>query len=276
MATWQSGDVQVNGIKLHYTRTGGAKQPLVLAHGFSDNGLCWTPVAQALETMYDVIMVNSRGHGGSDAPETGYDTAQLAADLHGVIQALALKQPIVMGHSMGAITTLKLAGTYPDVPHAIILEDPPARWMEDSENRPNNADWLAERRARLTDLKSKTRDELIAQQRAASPNWSDEELGPWADAKLQLSMNVLNREGAEEIDWHAVVRRVTCPALLITADTDRSAIVSPEAADELKKLVPQLQVVHIPRAGHNIRREQFTRYMDVVQGFLAEVGTARA
>jgi N-formylmaleamate deformylase len=56
MAQWQSGDVTANGIKIHYTRTGGGKTPLVLNHGATDNGLCWTPVARALEAEYDVIM----------------------------------------------------------------------------------------------------------------------------------------------------------------------------------------------------------------------------
>lgn len=40
MPNWQAGDVNVNGIKIHYHRTGGAKPPLVLAHGITDNGLC--------------------------------------------------------------------------------------------------------------------------------------------------------------------------------------------------------------------------------------------
>jgi N-formylmaleamate deformylase len=65
MAHWQSGDVTANGIRLHYTRTGGDKPPLVLAHGVTDDGLCWTPVAAALAPDYDVIMVDARGHGRS-------------------------------------------------------------------------------------------------------------------------------------------------------------------------------------------------------------------
>ncbi|MDZ4717393.1 MAG: alpha/beta hydrolase [Roseiflexaceae bacterium] len=48
MSSWQTGNVHVNGVNLHYTRTGGDKPAVVLAHGFSDSGLCWTPVAQAL------------------------------------------------------------------------------------------------------------------------------------------------------------------------------------------------------------------------------------
>ena len=72
MTPWQSGDIEVNKLKLHYTRTGGDKPPVVLAHGFSDDGLCWTPVAKLLEADYDVIMVDARGHGRSDVPKRGY------------------------------------------------------------------------------------------------------------------------------------------------------------------------------------------------------------
>ena len=50
---WQSADLEVNGLSLHYTRTGGDKPSLLLAHGFSDDGLCWTPVAEALEAFAD-------------------------------------------------------------------------------------------------------------------------------------------------------------------------------------------------------------------------------
>ena len=53
---WKENDLIVNGNKIHYTRTGdGSKPPIVLAHGFSDNGKCWLPVALELEANYDLI-----------------------------------------------------------------------------------------------------------------------------------------------------------------------------------------------------------------------------
>src|ERR671938_601164 len=99
MSSWQSDNIEVNGLRLHYTRTGGEKPPVVLAHGFSDDGLCWTPVAEALAPEYDVIMVDARGHGRSEAPEQGYGPIEQAADLAGVIAALGLQRPAVLGHS---------------------------------------------------------------------------------------------------------------------------------------------------------------------------------
>ena len=270
MSTWQSSELDANGIRIHYTRTGGAKPPLVLAHGFSDDGLCWTPVARALEQDYDVIMVDARGHGLSEAPEQGYGHDQQAADLAGAIDALGLRRPVVLGHSMGAATTLALASTYPDVPSAILLEDPPMWWMQAPAGGPADQAWQARMHDWITGLQQKTREELIAEQHAQSPSWSEDELGPWADSKLRLSLNVLQRRAAPPLDWPALAGAVGCPALLITADPALGAIVTPEGAEALQALMPKLRVAHIPGAGHSIRREQFDRYMQVVRAFLAE------
>src|SRR6516165_1550716 len=103
--TWLSGDVQTNGIRMHYYRTGGNKPQLVLSHGATDDGLCWSRVAQALESDYDVVMPDARGHGLTDAPAQGYTAADHAADLAGLIEALGLERPAIGGHSMGAGTT---------------------------------------------------------------------------------------------------------------------------------------------------------------------------
>ena len=258
---WSTGFVEANGIRLHYTRTGGDKPPLVLAHGVTDDGLCWAATAAALAPEYDAVMVDARGHGTSDAPERGYGPLEQAVDLAGVIAALGLERPAVLGHSMGAATALVLAGTHPDVPGAILLEDPPA-WWTGWTNTPAARERLVAMRERALNLKRKTREELIAGQRVEQPGWSDAELQPWGDAKQRFSPNVLSvfaEDNAASVDWPAVLGRITCPALLITGDPERGAIVTDESAAALQALLPQLEVAHIPEAGHNIRRDQFTR-----------------
>ena len=62
------GYVMANGIRIHYWRTGGDKPVLLVAHGSSDDGLCWTNLAKELEADYDIIMPDARGHGLSDPP----------------------------------------------------------------------------------------------------------------------------------------------------------------------------------------------------------------
>ena len=268
MAAWQSGDIVVNGLTLHYTRTGGAKPPVVLAHGFSDDGLCWTPVAEALAADYDVVMVDARGHGRSAAPEQGYGSADHAADLAGVIRALGLKRPAVLGHSMGAASTLVLAGLYPELPRRSCWK---TRLRGGSRLRlgcPSHDNPLSV--LGIIELKRKTREELIAHARSGSPTWPEAELGPWADAKLRFSFNILTADEPAAVDWPATVRRITCPALLITADPALGALVTPESAADLQALAPQTRIAHIAGAGHSIHREQFARYIEIVRAFMAE------
>jgi N-formylmaleamate deformylase len=268
MTAWDSGYILANGIRLHYTRTGGMHRPLVLAHGFSDDGLCWTPVARALEDAYDVIMLDARGHGLSDAPESGYGRAELATDLAEAIRALRLSRPAVLGHSMGGGTALALAGMFPELPGAILIEDASA--TPATTRSTQDQAWLARARAEFAEFAAATREELIARCHERSPLWSAEELGPWADSKKRVSLNVLNRVQSAPLDWATLLPRITCPALLITADPERGGMVTAEAAREMQAAVPQLQVEHIAGAGHSIHREQFGRYMEVVRAFLAE------
>ena len=105
---------------------------------------------------------------------------------------------------------------------------------------------------------------MIAHQHAQSPTWSEAELGPWADSKLRLSFNVLRRGKPAPVDWPAIVQRITCPTLLITADPEKGGLVTPEAAAAFKTRAAGA-VAHIGGAGHNIRREQFARYMEIVK-----------
>jgi pimeloyl-ACP methyl ester carboxylesterase len=278
MNHWQSGDVSANGIRMHYTRTGGAKPPLVLAHGVTDDGLCWTPLAEALAGDYDVVMVDARGHGLSDGPDTGYDPHTQAEDLRGVIAALELRQPVLLGHSMGAVTVLALAGLHPGLPRAILLEDPPAFWLppppspnppaqDGARDAPPQTPWFVE-------VKRKSREQLIADARQKNPDWPEAELGPWADAKLRFSPNVFmifHPRTRAMRDWPAVLRGIACPALVITADPERGAVLKADGLAALQSLAPSAQVAHVPGAGHNIRREQFARYLDAVRGFLSNL-----
>jgi len=273
MSQWFSGDVVANGIKIHYNRTGGDKPPVVLSHGFSDNGLCWTRIAQTLEKTYDVIMPDARGHGFSDAPEEGYSAEDQAADLAGLIQALGLEtpRPILMGHSMGATTTAVAAAGYPELVRGVILEDPP--WRVDifalsAEERAARAE---EWRADIIERKSQTREEIMAFCRAENPTWAEVECGPWADSKLQMNLNIFKAFAPPRTPWQDTVRQITCPILLITADPEMGAIVTPEIAQEAAALWRNGRVAHVSGAGHSIRREQYEKYVEAVTAFLSEV-----
>ena len=273
MDQWTAEYFVSHGTKLHYYRAGGAKPPLVLIHGITDDGLCWTPAAEVLAEKYDVIMVDVRGHGKSDAPDQGYDYKTMATEVAGLITGLGLENPVVMGHSMGAMISLTLASLNPDLPRAIILEDPPAFWRVRPPSQ-EELDFRVGMRTWFYDLKRKTRDDLLETVRTDNPGWSEAELDPWADAKHRFSLKItqmIDHQETVPVNFPALLRQITCPVLLITADPERGAILADDDVAELQKSVPHLKREHIPGAGHNVRREQFARYMEIVGTFLSQI-----
>jgi pimeloyl-ACP methyl ester carboxylesterase len=268
-----SSDVLANEVKIHYYRTGGEKPPLVLLHGITDDGLCWMPVAEVLSATYDVVMVDARGHGKSEAPANGYTLENLATDTAALIRALGLTKPFLLGHSMGAMTALVLAGLFPDLPGAIVLEDPPAFWALNFSTR-NRSEHVTLMIEQMEANKRKTRDELLAEGRANNPSWSEAELDPWVNAKHRYSLKITGLVTPPDIisiNFPILLKQITCPALMLSADRERGAAAGEGDLVQLKALLPHPQIVHITGAGHNIRRERFGRYLEVVQGFLADI-----
>jgi N-formylmaleamate deformylase len=272
MFTYTPKFINSNGIKLHYYRTGGHKPALVLAHGITDDGLCWTHLAETLADDFDVIMVDARGHGRSEAPDGGYNMSTLADDLAGVLQGLQLKQPILLGHSMGAITVLTLAGKYPDFPGAILLEDPPPFWVPQkpiSDDQKNNNPLLGW----IKSLKRQTYADLLAAARANS-TWAEVEFEPWINSKHRFSPKIgalASTPDLSTLDYASLMQRVSCPVLFLRADPELGSIATESDIATLNQWIKQLQVVHISGAGHNIRREQFDAYLSAVKNFLSSL-----
>ncbi len=277
MSQWLSGDVSVNGVKLHYTRTGGNKSPVVTAHGITDNGLCWTSVAQGLEAEYDVLMYDARGHGLSEAPDTGYTYDILAADLAGLCQALDIHKPALIGHSMGAETVAVAAASYPELARGVVLCDPPWRDAAPAADPVAAQSAVAEQfRNQVLNYQAMTREQLIAFRRAqnkrrGSVAWSETDLECFAQAQLQVNLKAIQVTGSPRRPWRELVGAITCPILLITADPEKGSIVSPQIAREAEGLWRAGKVVRIRGAGHSIRREGFAEYMEAVRAFLREV-----
>ncbi|MCP5096504.1 MAG: alpha/beta hydrolase, partial [Chloroflexi bacterium] len=231
---WIQNDLTINGVSLHYWRTGdGSKPPLVLAHGFSDSSLCWLQTALDLEADYDIIMPDARGHGLSARVQPG-EYVDMGADLAKIIQALGLQRPIVGGHSMGAMVAFKLGVCYPEIPRALILEDPP--WFQS--DQPMETNQLSEHplSSWVETIVRLTLDELIAETRIEHPTWPEWVINTWCPAKKQLDANILSILNTQGTDWQKNVPQLTSPTLIITADPEKGGIVTPAIADRVREL----------------------------------------
>lgn len=269
---WHEGNVIVNGIKLHYYRAGTGPS-IVLSHGVTDSGLNWTAVGRVLKDRFDVIMWDQRGHGDSDAPEGPvYDGQHRASDLAGLVEALNLDRPLLMGHSMGGETTALCAALYPDISRGIVLEDPSifvtmGNEKEITRRKEAMRDEILRRRA-------STKAELIEEARTkVHPGWPDEEYEFWAEAKLKVSPFIVSRFTQQKSPWQDIVSKIRCPVLLIGGDPSVGhVIVTEDFANQSSEIWKTNDVDHqisfISGAGHNIRRDRYDDFMAVVEPWL--------
>lgn len=269
---WTQNDVQVNGVRLHYSRTGrGDKRPLILVHGFSDNGLCWTPVACELETDYDVIMPDMRGHGLSERIRPG-EMVDMAADLAGLIRTLGLERPIVCGHSMGAGVTFQLGTRFPELASALILEDP--AFVITQPGKPSPFDQPGENPVAkwARSLPGKTLEELLVQYREEHPTWPEVLVRQMCESKKQLDPTILDtlaeRMQHERSSWQTTLQTIKHPMLIFTANPELGALVTPEAAARIRELNPSVTLVNVPNVGHLIRYDNYQAFMDHLRAFL--------
>jgi N-formylmaleamate deformylase len=264
MKEWTSGYVKSNGNDLFYTRTGGDKRPLLLAHGHTDDGSCWTEFAKLLENDYDVIMYDAIGHGNS-ARITMDMPIDLGLDMKNVVIGLGLQKPAIWGHSRGAGTTVDYANTNADKISAIILED--VGWFD--VDFPLGASPLALKPYKIADLQKGTMDEAIELSKKIHPRHIDSIHKYWASSKMKYDLTWVERKFAPtKYDWRNQGSNLTCPTLLLSADVDKSGLMTPEVAVEALGILPNAQWAYFTNAGHTIRYEQFNLVMGVVKNFL--------
>jgi pimeloyl-ACP methyl ester carboxylesterase len=263
-AGWTDGYVQANGIRIHYWRTGGTKPALVLAHGSSDDGLCWTNLAKEFQNDFDIIMFDARGHGLSDPPTPSDAPDVQVEDLAGLIKELKLNKPILMGHSMGSASVANFAAKYPDVPRMVILEDPalvrPATPPAQSQTTPES------RRANILARNNTTEEALVEGCMKNSPKWGRSECEYWAPSKRRHHPSTALIDNSKRPPMADLLPKITAPTLILKADADDAL---KKQNEQIASLLKTGKIVHIKGAGHNVRREGKEETIRVMRAFLA-------
>ncbi|WP_198405693.1 alpha/beta fold hydrolase [Chitinophaga caeni] len=265
MTNWISATCEANNIRIHYTRTGGNKPPLILLHGLMTNGLCWSDLAGKLEQDYDVIMPDARGHGLSSQPNGKYRYGDLAEDINGLINALQLTKPSLLGHSMGGMTAAVLAGMEPAMLGGLILADPTflSPRMQQEVYSSNVFD---QHRQMLT----MSFEEIVADGRRRHPQRPLHIIETFARARLQTCMDALDILRPPNPDYKELVRHMKIPGLLIYGD---KGVVNTILATELRILNPHLAVEQIPGARHALHLDQPELFYKAIKSFFDAIET---
>jgi pimeloyl-ACP methyl ester carboxylesterase len=291
---WWDGYVYANGIRIHYYHAVPAqgKPVMVMVHGVTDIGLCWTTLTWKLQDSYDIYMLDTRSHGLSD-PFTPADNSEtLVKDVVEFVRVMKLEKPILMGHSLGAATVMRVGAEYPDLAKAVIMLDPfvagrppgnPAR--DSARNRPpvpSQQQVKATAPDRLPVSMFGAPETLVAQNnykfedlvatgRRQSPKWDSVDVWYWALSKKQY-------HGAYTSEaWQAMsgpmntgnaLAKIKVPALILKADAPPEMR---KANEEAARVMQKGRLVHIDGAGHNLHHDQLARTVEVLKEFLVTV-----
>ncbi|WP_219094243.1 alpha/beta fold hydrolase [Pseudomonas sp. UMAB-40] len=129
---FESRFATVNGVTLHYV-IGGKGPPLILLPGHPETWWAYHNVMEPLSKSYQVIVVDIRGMGSSQAPERGYDKKTMAEDIFQLIASLGFTAVNIAGHDIGAMVAFSLAANHPEVVTRLALLDvphPDESWFE--------------------------------------------------------------------------------------------------------------------------------------------------
>jgi N-formylmaleamate deformylase len=249
------------GVSIRYLRTGGSGPPLILLHGLTGNGACWSPVARFLEAKFDVLMPDARGHGKSSAPLHGYRYEDHAGDVAGLIRELRLTSPVLVGHSMGGMTAAVVASQMGELIGGVILADP--TFLTPQRQREVHGSDVADQHRRLL---ARNKDELLADLRTRHSHRSSEMIELLAEARLQTSLHAFDVLTPLNPDYESLVNAIRVPILIVLGD---SPVVSMETARHLQSLNPRVHIEQIQNAGHGLPYDQPERFATMVSSFLS-------
>jgi pimeloyl-ACP methyl ester carboxylesterase len=110
-----------DGIKIRY-EIRGTGEPVALIMGFSGSGRGWgEPFLKQMESRFKIFMIDNRGTGESDKPDTEFTLAQMAADIGAVLDHANTPRAHIFGISMGGMIAQEFALAYPARTRGLVL-----------------------------------------------------------------------------------------------------------------------------------------------------------
>ncbi|MEU6989687.1 alpha/beta fold hydrolase [Streptomyces sp. NPDC046465] len=257
-----------DGAALHYLMYGSG-EPLVLIAGQSNDHHWWDPVRADFAAHFTTLVLDHRGTGGSDRPDTDtYSTPGFARDVLAVLDHAGIDRAHVYGTSMGGRIAQWLAADHPDRVGRLVLGCTSPGGPHAVERGPEvwealiQADPDAVRRALLTFMYTPG---WQAEQERARPGREFHTLG---DATMPAYARRRHlRASARHDAWDALTR-IKAPTLIVHGTDD---VFNPTAnAPLIAARVPDARTLLVPGARH----AYFEEFADVatppVLEFLAQ------
>lgn len=247
--------------------------PALALHGFALNCHSWDEVAPELSKRIHLYALDQRGHGLSDraARIEDYTRENMVADALGVVQALGLERPVMIGHSMGGMNALSFAVRHPERVRALVLVDVGPEVSVDGASEVErfvagpyeleSLDAWVEHTHRYYPWRSKER---IRARLEVS-------LRPTPSGGLAKQFDERFRQGfggvAEARESLAeVAAALRCPTLLVHGGA--SPVLTREMAERFAAATKTVELVTIPGAGHSVAGDKPEEFSSCVSSFL--------
>jgi len=226
-SAFKSGEVALSdGVRLSYIEAGSGK-PLLMVPGWSQTAIEFKHQLSGLSRRYRVIAFDPRGQGESDKPDHGYHLSRLAMDLREVLDALALDDVTLLGHSLGATTIWcfwDMFGAYRT--SSFIFVDQPPFFVE----RPYAVDpaWQgAPASVALDELRQAVRDLAGPNGAAVTRTMLAAMVSPQMPARefdwlVEMNLRMPRRYAARMLyngamsDWRDTIPRIALPTLIVS------------------------------------------------------------
>ena len=258
------------GISLH-VREMGAGPLVLLLHGFPDCSYTWRHQLPALAAAgFHVVAPDLRGYDGSSRPNgvSAYATSALATDIAGLVTALGEQRADVVAHDWGGGVAWAFAMFFPEklrrlailnAPHPITfrrhlrtMQQARRSWYIFAFQLPV----MPEMGLARNDFASLRRVFRTASIRPGA--FSEEDIERHVDAlrppgALTAAINYYRAVFRDTGRSGHRVRRIDAPVLVLWGDQDK--FLGTELAEPGSEWVSNVQVRHIPEAGHWIQHD---------------------
>jgi pimeloyl-ACP methyl ester carboxylesterase len=249
-----------DGRRLSALIWGDGPPEFVFLHGGAQNAHTWDTVLLALDR--PAVAVDLPGHGHSDGGRGGYlDAGDNADDVAEVISALAPEAKVVIGMSLGGITTIALAARHPDlVRRAVLVDITPGVNREKSaaiSNFVNGPDSFPDFDAILArTIEHNPTRTVSSLRRGILHNAEQRDDGSWVWRYARHRTMAPAQEGAPEFPhygplWDAV-SGIEVPIMLVRGMRPQS-VVDDEDEAELRRRQPTARIEHLEEAGHSVQ-----------------------
>jgi esterase len=105
-----------------FFRESGEGEPLIILHGLFGSSDNWYSHAKTFAPYFKVYLVDQRNHGQSPH-SSNFNYKTLTTDLEDFLNEHSIKDPIILGHSMGGKTAMNFAVKNPDKLKSLIVVD---------------------------------------------------------------------------------------------------------------------------------------------------------